>query len=514
MVKFKILIDTNVVIGLEDARPVQASLAELVRLSATHSLGLYIDGATYQDIGRDSIQSRRAITLSKLAKFQRLGALPLKPESELVSRYGRISNDNDRCDVRLLEALESKAVDFLITQDNGIHRRALRAGLDSIVLTVEEALDWLRETFQEKLVALPFIAEQKAYQVDLSDEIFASLREDYPDFDQWFEKCRRQHRDCWSLQIDGKIAGLVVRKDESFIEAGVSYPGSKILKVCTFKVRDEFRGEKFGELLLKQILWFGQINEYDVIYLTVFPKHTFLRDLLAYYGFIGTKNLPSGELMMEKALLKGPIEVIPSDKFDFARTSYPRFYDGATALKFCVPIRPDYHRRLFPEIAFGAELPLFPNEKFGPVLRRGEARTPGNTIRKVYLSRAKTKRLRPGDLLLFYMSKDENYSSSQSVTTIAVAEQIFDAASTEDLIRLTAKRSVFSVEELAAMDASEKSPVKVIDFLLIGHFERPITLDALLTSQVFANAPPQSIAAISEEKYAILKPSLKLGFVF
>ena len=37
---FKLLIDTNVVIGLEDAQPVQASLAELVRLSAEHGIGL------------------------------------------------------------------------------------------------------------------------------------------------------------------------------------------------------------------------------------------------------------------------------------------------------------------------------------------------------------------------------------------------------------------------------------------------------------------------------------------
>jgi hypothetical protein len=35
---FKLLIDTNVVIGLEDAQPVQASFAELVRLSGEHGV--------------------------------------------------------------------------------------------------------------------------------------------------------------------------------------------------------------------------------------------------------------------------------------------------------------------------------------------------------------------------------------------------------------------------------------------------------------------------------------------
>ncbi len=55
--------------------------------------------------------------------------------------------------------------------------------------------------------------------------------------------------------------------------------------MCTFKVRDEYQGEKFGELLLKQVLWFAQRNKYDLTYVTAYPKHAFLIDLLDYYGF-------------------------------------------------------------------------------------------------------------------------------------------------------------------------------------------------------------------------------------
>jgi hypothetical protein len=74
---FKILIDTNIVIGLEDPRPVQASLAELVRLSNEHAIGLFVDGANYEDVARDKDSARRAITLSKLDKFQKLHGVPI-----------------------------------------------------------------------------------------------------------------------------------------------------------------------------------------------------------------------------------------------------------------------------------------------------------------------------------------------------------------------------------------------------------------------------------------------------
>jgi hypothetical protein len=509
---FKVLIDTNVVIGLEDAQPVQASLAELVRLSNEYAVGLFVEGATFNDVDRDKDAARRVVTLSKLAKFQKLRGLPVPDDDRLVARFGAIKSERDRSDVRLLVALDAKAIDFLVTQDNGLHRRAERAGMSASVLTVEEALQWLRQTFTAKSVSLPYVVERKAYEISQDHAIFSSLRSDYPGFDQWFEKCKKQHRGCWVLEIGKEIAGLVIRKDEHHTEAHTHHPGPKILKICTFKVRDEFQGEKFGELLLKQVLWFCQRNSYDLTYITAYRKHAFLIDLLSYFGFQETRQMPNGEIMLEKTITKGPLPPVTGDVFAFDRVHYPRFYDAHAVRKFCVPIQPDYHRRLFPEIAFGRELPLFPTDTFGPILAHGQERTPGNTIRKVYLCRAKIKRLRPGDLLFFYMSKDARYAASQSITTVGIVEQVIDVTTEDDLIKHTAKRSVFSAEDLHEMKPSVISPLKVIDFLLVGHIEPSVRLDTLVHMRVFSNRPPQSIASMTERQYAKLKPHIQLGF--
>jgi hypothetical protein len=509
---FKLLIDTNVVIGLEDAQPVQASLAELVRLSNEHGIGLFVDGANYDDVARDKDETRRAVTLSKLAKFQQLRGIPLPVESFLVARFGAINKDNDRSDVRFLAALDAKAVDFLVSQDIGLHRRADRAGLGANVFTVEEALQWVRHLFGVKAVKLPYIVERKAYEIDNSHTIFVSLRADYPGFDTWFDKCRREHRECWVLELDDDIAGLIVRKNETHAQAGTKGLGPKILKICTFKVRDEFLGEKYGELLLKQVLWFAQHNRYDLTYVTAFPKQAFLIDLLCAYGFRHTETLANGELMLEKSFVNGPLPAVSSEMLSFDREHYPRFSDSPEVHKFCIPIQPDYHRQLFPEIAFGAELPLFPSSAFTPMLAHGSARTPGNTIRKVYLCRAKITRLRPGDLVFFYMSKDQAYSASQSITTVGVVEQVVDIMSAEELVKQTAKRSVFSGEDLTGMEPSPVSPVKMIDFLLVGHSQPAVPLATLVSTGIFNGRPPQSIAEFTEDRYSALKTFLQLGF--
>ena len=509
---FKLLIDTNVVIGLEDAQPVQASLADLVRLSGEHGIGLFVDGANYDDVARDKDETRRAVTLSKLTKFQQLRGIPLPAESGLVDRFGAINNDNDRSDVKFLAALDAKAVDFVVSQDIGLHRRADRAGLGTNVFTIEEALQWVTRLFGVKAVKLPYIAERKAYQIEKSHGIFEGLRADYPDFDTWFDKCRREHRECWVLELEGDIAGLIIRKNETHAQAETAGVGPKILKICTFKVRDEFLGEKYGELLLKQVLWFAQHNRYDLAYLTAYPKQAFLIDLLLAYGFRHTKTLPNGELMLEKTFVNGPLPAVSADVLGFDRRNYPRFFDGPGVRKFCVPIQPDYHRRLFPEIAFVAELPLFPSSDFSPMLSHGSARTPGNTIQKVYLCRAKITRLRPGDLLFFYMSKDEAYAASQSITTVGVVEQVANVTAAEELIRQTAKRSVFSAQDLTGMAPSPVSPVKMIDFLLVGHSQPSVPVATLVSAGIFNGRPPQSIAELSEHRYAALKVLLQLGF--
>ena len=108
MNNFKLLIDTNVVIGLEDAQPVQVSLAELVRLSSEHAVGLFVDGANYDDVARDRDTGRRTVTLSKLAKFQQLRGVPVPNSAAIAARFGCIKNENDQSDVRFLSRLMQK----------------------------------------------------------------------------------------------------------------------------------------------------------------------------------------------------------------------------------------------------------------------------------------------------------------------------------------------------------------------------------------------------------------------
>jgi ribosomal protein S18 acetylase RimI-like enzyme len=510
----KLLIDTNVFIGLEDPKAVAPEFAQLLQLCHQYSVRVFIHERARDDIARDRDRNRRDISLSKVQKFEQLKGVSQPPRTELEARFGSMRKPNDVVDVALLHALDIGAVDFLVTQDEGIHIRAKRCSpaIDDRVLTVVDTVAWLRAAFEPKAVKLPLIEELPAHAISPTDDIFDSLRQGYPDFDRWWrEKCVREHRPCWVATIGGELAGLVVRKEETHAEAGTQHPGPKILKVCTFKVKPAYRGEKLGELLLKQILWFAQKNQFDLVYLTTFDMQKDLINVLGFYGFTVTGTNAAGEQVYEKPLSRDRLTSDAAENlYDLARTNYPRFVARPPVTAFCVPIKGEYHDILFPELAIRVQ-----GDLFGTSPAHGDsqaARRPGNTIRKVYLCRASTNQLRSGSVLLFYRSRSPGYVASQSVTSVGVVEAVGDATSLEDLARLTAKRSVYSEAQLEAFNASAERPVKVIDFLLAGHLDPLMTLNELKQEGVFAGHPPQSICQLPHDRFRAVRHRMNFGF--
>lgn len=493
--KLNFLIDTNVVIGLEDPLPVKPSFADFVQACARYGCGVFIDNASEDDARRDANAKRRAVTLSKLRKFQRLAPVPQPAGALLEARFGRVASPNDRADVRLLVDLAADAAHFLVTEDWGLHTRAARAGLGDRTLTVAEALELLQNAFEPKPVAFPFVVERAAYQLEPTDPIFESLRADYAGFDEWFTRARQEHRSCWVLEgDDGAIAGVAIRKDETAEQAGLSYPAGKVLKICTFKIDEKRRGQRLGELLLKQVLWWAQRSRYEAVYLTTYSKHEGLINLLKYYGFKQTGATPNGEIRLEKALALGPLPACRSDGvFDADRLWYPRYHDSPSIGKFIVPIRGAYHAALFPEAATLLQGELFP-----------PSRVPGNTIRKVYLSRARISRLTPGAILVFYLSKDFRYRSSQCVTTVGVVERVEVVRSFEELVKVAGKRSVYTDEGLIRWEASSDRPVRAILFLLAEHLTGAPKLPDLVASGAL-KAAPQTISVLSDGAYAEIR---------
>ena len=510
----KLLIDTNILIGLEDNKEIDGSFSSLLQKCQSHGVQIFLHEASRKDIERDNDSPRKAIILSKIAKFPELSGIPVPDQVALEATYGKIKKPNDYVDVVLLHTLhEVGAVDFLVTQDRGVHKRAIDLGISNRVFTVEDALVWLRDKFDRTPVPLPFIEAKQCHQINRRDDIFTSLQCDYAGFNDWFSNsCIGNHRHCWTISFDNEIAGIAIRKDETFSELLAKVPPAsetfqrapqKILKICTFKIKEKYRGEKFGEQLLKQILWWAHKNSYDLVYLTIYPKHKNLIDVLFLYGFesIGRAG---GELYMAKSFAAGILKTAPqSEPLAYHRQYYPNFISNETVGKYLVPIQAEYYATLFPENINKRQAGLFDTTGGAQANR-----IPGNTIRKVYVCHAPTNSIRPGDIMLFFHLMDSNSLDSQCLTTVGIVDG-FDVTNENDkLLRLTAKRSVFSQAQLEDFTANNTKKVKVINFLLAGHIVPSIPYPKM--NSIGIVGPYQSIRRIDNALYRQLETEVLL----
>lgn len=504
------LIDTNILIGLEDNFTVDPSYSKFLSLAATHKVNVFVHEAALDDIACDKDIVRRNISLSKIEKYRRLEKRKGLTKKKLEEEFSTLKKSNDVVDATLLHALMTDAADFLVTQDMGLHKRAQKhsADLGRRVLFVSDAVDLLTQTYEPKEVPIRHVTDVKAHTIDTEDIFFDSLREGYPEFDCWWkEKCVKQHRPCWVVYDDDELAGLIVRKDETGEDTDAVTKAKHILKVCTFKVRPEKRGVKLGELLLKQVLWTAQKNNYDLAYLTTYEDQTSLINLLEFYGFNKVGEKDDGELIYERGFSSDKLtEVNGESIFETTRKNYPRFLITENVRGFGIPIQETYHDTLYPELWNPKQPDLFQGVSSAETPSR-----PGNTIRKVYLCRAKSNLAEPGSILFFYKSSSKE-PPSQAMTTVGVLEQVTFANSTKDLMLKTGGRSVYSEEDLESWGASKEKPVKVINYLLIGYIEPHVDLEELKGLGVIKGNPQQSIYELKGDLLNKMLNRSNLGF--
>ena len=279
---------------------------------------------------------------------------------------------------------------------------------------------------------------KKFADIDLQDGFFDSLRDSYPEFDQWFAKKAKVGESAYVFyQENGLVNDFLYLKNEGgeISDVEPALPAKKRLKVGTFKLLS--RGTRRGERFMKKIMDRAIADDVDEIYVTIFPTEElkYLIKSFESFGFLHLADKDHGSKGKEWVLVKDMRKMQ-----DDVIKDYP-FVKSVGTNKRLLSIHPTYHTKLFPDS-------ILKNESYDLV----QDITPTNGIYKIYICWMKdAATLRRGDNVVIYRMGDGQGPAyyravATSICIVTEVKQYRDFDSLESFLKYT-QYSVFSEVE-------------------------------------------------------------------
>ena len=477
--KEKILLDTNMMIYLLDDHILDEKISKLTKiLYDSDKYIIAIHPNTIVEARKIKDQNKKNIFISKLEVYKIIENPPRATED--FNKQVGFKNKNDLIDNEMLYAVERNCVSYFITNDKELLKKAEILKLNDRVLSIDDAINKFKEE-EKVIVETPvFIKKEFLYNMDLNDDFFTTLRFDYKGFDNWFIKKQRKEEMAYvTMTKENKVTSFLMLKEEDENEdySAFEKPFSpaKRIKVSTFKVSDT--GKKIGECFIKIMVNEAIQKNVDEIYVTTFEKQESLIYLLKQYGFklFTHKNTTKSDDTIEREAIY--VKNIKD------KSQYP-FVQLKDQGIFVFPVIPKYHKLLFEDAEESYQISIDDTQG---------KNTSANAIKKAFISNAKIKKIKPGDIVLFYASHNR-----KAITVLGIVETTWnDFESQEEIFNIVRKRTAYDEEELKLVTDLDSL---VIMFKHYITFKNPITYDFLYNNGI-VNGYIQGPISIEREDF-------------
>ena len=461
--KEKILLDTNMMIYILDDHILDEKISKLTKLLYdSDKYMIVIHPKTFDEANKIKDKNRKSIFISKLQVYNIIEKPPKLTEE--FNTLAGFKNSHDKIDNEMLYAVKKNCVSYFITNDKDLLKKVEILHLNDRVLSIDDAIKKFKQ--EEKVfVKTPiFIKKEYLYNMNLDDDFFTSLRKDYLGFDDWFIKKQRNGEMAYiTTTTDNRVTSFLMLKEEDEKEDysifDKPFTPAKRIKVSTFKVSDT--GKKIGECFIKIMVNEAIQKNVDEIYVTTFEKQDSLIYLLKQYGFklFTYKTTTKSDNSTEKEAIY--VKNIKD------KSQYP-YVQLKNKEIFIFPVIPKYHKLLF-EDAEG-EYQISIDDTHG-------RNTSANAIKKAFISNAKIKNIKSGDIILFYASRNK-----KAITTLGIVETTWNKfESQEEIFNIVRKRTAYDELELESVT---KLDSLVIMFKHYITFKKSITYDFLYNNGI------------------------------
>lgn len=304
-------------------------------------------------------------------------------------------------------------------------------------------------------------------RINIDDVFFDSLKKDYLEFIDWFNRKAQEDAKAYILNEKGLQAFLYLKIEDGAIN-DIHPPliAKRRMKIGTMKINPH--GTRLGERFIKVALRDAIRNRVNEIYVTVFEHHGSLIDLFEEFGFmrIAKKETINGtELVLLKDLLYKHHDICKD--FPIVDTSYR---------KYLLSIYPNFHTILFPDS-------ILTTENAEDII---VDISHTNSIHKIYICKMNgVSNIKRGDNIIIYRTvspgSDQRPWFKSVATTLCVAEEVkikTDFNSINEYLDYCSSYSIFTDQQLRSF--YNWSNLIIIKFLYNASFTKRVTMQKLV----------------------------------
>lgn len=314
---------------------------------------------------------------------------------------------------------------------------------------------------------------KKFADCSLEDRFFDSLKNDYPEFCDWFSRKASVGEEAFVFGDDMGICAFVYLKENENEEIKLVdrvLPKQNRIKIGTLKLEERQQGQRLGEGAIGIVLWKWQESDVDEIYLTVYDYHKELIALIEKFGFVC-----AGELFKDDTPTVNHKELLyikNKKMLDYSNPhkSFPYLSPNFSSAGV-LPIYDYYHDRLLPY----SELTNTSQEFWDEAA--------GNGITKMFIgSPNQIDGLCEGSPVFMYRICTEKGVSATykscitlfaTITKIIVVKERWRYLINEnEYKRRCGNKTIFSSEELERIYRASRPNLVVFEFVYNGFFGR------------------------------------------
>lgn len=440
--KNRVLLDTNIIIHREGYKNVTFGVMNLYKWLDILNSKKLVHPVTKNEIQKYNDENVKKDICIKLDSYEEL--IPKDVQNDYFSSVcSKFSQDqNSLNDNQILYQVYDGLADILITNDIKILKKAVILGIRNQVFSVDEYLKNVETLFPKKIdYKMLSVKKEEFGHINLDDEFFGTLKEDYPGFENWFNSKNKE--EAYVFKQNDKVHGFLYVKTEfedekDYLKVKPVLTKKKRLKVGTFKIDDKLKGFRLSERFIKIIFDNALKNNVKEIYVTLFENHRkeidALRDVLCKWGFYKYGSFASANGKEESVFVK------TLEHFDYFKNIKFNFPNLPKESKmFMLPINSEYHTDLFPDsILKNEDMSLYQDNK-GHLY----------SLEKIYVSGTYKRNPKPGDFIVIYRSGDRYPKRYSSVCTcLCVLEELMIPSTLDEYLKECSNKSVFSEDEL------------------------------------------------------------------